>query len=164
LATLLTAYSLRNPCRFYFAPAALLGFTLRSFLLSQGIRSVSGRMNPLTVHFPIYPTPTCVGMGPARETAVSGLPPLRRVPDGPRVFSTRTAGCSPGFMPPGVCRENLDQDFARPPLTRFPAAPYDAAAASQRLDRPSRLLILPRRKTAKAWRSNPFRLSAPLTS
>jgi len=27
------------PCRFYFAPAALMGFTLRSFPLSKGIRS-----------------------------------------------------------------------------------------------------------------------------
>jgi hypothetical protein len=37
------------PCRFYFAPAALMGFTLRSFLLSKGIRSSSHRMNPRIV-------------------------------------------------------------------------------------------------------------------
>jgi hypothetical protein len=28
-----------SPCRFYFTPAALLGFALRSFLLSKGIRT-----------------------------------------------------------------------------------------------------------------------------
>jgi hypothetical protein len=33
LVTLVTAYALRVPGRFYFAPAALVGFTLRSFLL-----------------------------------------------------------------------------------------------------------------------------------
>jgi len=37
------------PCRFCFTPAALVGFTLRSFLLSKGIRGVSPRMSPPTV-------------------------------------------------------------------------------------------------------------------
>jgi hypothetical protein len=41
-----------NPCRFYFTPAALLGFTLRSFPLSKGIRCVTARKHPLTV-FPL---------------------------------------------------------------------------------------------------------------
>jgi hypothetical protein len=38
-----------TPRRFYFAPAALLGFTLRSLLLRGGIRCVSARMLPHTV-------------------------------------------------------------------------------------------------------------------
>jgi hypothetical protein len=38
-----------SPCRFCFTPAALLGFTLRSFLLPEGIRRVSGRKDPRTV-------------------------------------------------------------------------------------------------------------------
>jgi hypothetical protein len=33
-----------NPCRFFFTPAALLGFTLRRLVLREGIRSVSTRM------------------------------------------------------------------------------------------------------------------------
>jgi hypothetical protein len=37
------------PCRFCFTPAALMGFALRSFLLAEGIRSVTTRKNPLTV-------------------------------------------------------------------------------------------------------------------
>jgi hypothetical protein len=41
-----------NPCRFCFTPAALLGFTLRSFPLSKGIRHVTARKHPLTV-FPL---------------------------------------------------------------------------------------------------------------
>jgi len=38
-----------SPCRPFFTPAALLGFTLRSFLLPKGIHGVSARMNPPTV-------------------------------------------------------------------------------------------------------------------
>ena len=49
LITLLTAYSLRALAGFSFTPAALLGFPLRSFLLSQGIRRVSARKDPHTV-------------------------------------------------------------------------------------------------------------------
>jgi hypothetical protein len=37
------------PCRSFFIPAALVGFTLRSFLLTEGARSVSARTNPHTV-------------------------------------------------------------------------------------------------------------------
>jgi hypothetical protein len=38
-----------NPRRFCFAPAALLGFTLRSFLLSKGDRPFPSRPDPRTV-------------------------------------------------------------------------------------------------------------------
>jgi len=38
-----------SPCRFCFTPAALLGFALRSFLLTEGIRCVSARKHPLAV-------------------------------------------------------------------------------------------------------------------
>jgi len=37
------------PCRLFFTPAALLGFTLRSFLLQKGTRAITARMSPLTV-------------------------------------------------------------------------------------------------------------------
>lgn len=39
LVTLVTVYALRVPGRLYFAPAALVGFALRSVLLSQGTRA-----------------------------------------------------------------------------------------------------------------------------
>jgi hypothetical protein len=38
-----------SPCRPCFVPAALLGFALRSFLLTEGIRHVSGRKHPHAV-------------------------------------------------------------------------------------------------------------------
>jgi hypothetical protein len=37
LVTLVVAYTRRIPSRLFFTPAALLGFTLRSFLLPGGI-------------------------------------------------------------------------------------------------------------------------------
>jgi len=39
----------RIPCRFCFAPAALLGFTLRRFPLPEGLRNLSAERNPPTV-------------------------------------------------------------------------------------------------------------------
>jgi hypothetical protein len=50
-----------NPCRFCFTPAALMGFTLRSFLLSQGIRHVSGSENPPAVPPAVVPSAETVG-------------------------------------------------------------------------------------------------------
>jgi len=38
-----------NPCRLYFTPTALMGFTLRSVPLSKGIRRVSARKHPHAV-------------------------------------------------------------------------------------------------------------------
>jgi hypothetical protein len=73
LATLLTAYSLRNPCRFCFAPAALLGFALRSLLLSRGIRSFPTGRTHLPFLSSVYPH---TGVwGPARRAAVPGFCP-----------------------------------------------------------------------------------------
>jgi hypothetical protein len=37
------------PCRFFFTPAALMRFTLRSFLLPEGIRIITIRNDPHTV-------------------------------------------------------------------------------------------------------------------
>jgi hypothetical protein len=47
------------PRRFCFTPAALLGFTLRSFLLPEGIQPVSGWKAPLTVPPVGIPTSKC---------------------------------------------------------------------------------------------------------
>jgi hypothetical protein len=44
-----------SPCRFCLTPAALLGFTLRSFPLSQGIRCVSARKHPRAVSPAVAP-------------------------------------------------------------------------------------------------------------
>jgi hypothetical protein len=84
------------PCRFCFAPAALLGFTLRSFLLPEGIPPVSERKNPHTV-FPVgIPAPK---HRPARQAAVPGFCPFRESLATEHAVNTPTAGCSPGFGP-----------------------------------------------------------------
>jgi hypothetical protein len=60
-----------SPCRFYFTPAALLGFTLRSFLLSEGIHRVSAAEGP-TYRFTRRFSRRRSG-GPAPRAAVPGL-------------------------------------------------------------------------------------------
>jgi len=43
----------RKPCRFCFAPAALLGFALRRFPLPKGLHGVSAGKNPPAVSLPV---------------------------------------------------------------------------------------------------------------
>jgi hypothetical protein len=63
------------PCRFCFAPAALMGFTLRSFLLSKGIRCFSHSDEP-TYRFSCRCSRRRSD-GPAQQAAVSGFQPFR---------------------------------------------------------------------------------------
>jgi hypothetical protein len=60
-----------SPRRLCFAPAALLGLSLRSFLLAEGTRGFRRRMNPHAVS-PVG-IPAAVGGGPAQRAAASGL-------------------------------------------------------------------------------------------
>jgi hypothetical protein len=64
-----------SPGRACFIPAALVGFALRSFLLTEGTRRVSARVNPLAVS-PVG-NPAARGGGPAQRAAASGLSPFR---------------------------------------------------------------------------------------
>jgi hypothetical protein len=52
---------LPSPCQLYFTPAALLGFALRSFLLSEGIHRVSAGMRPRAVSPVGYPAAEAMG-------------------------------------------------------------------------------------------------------
>jgi hypothetical protein len=89
-----------SPCRFFFTPAALLGFTLRSIALPQGIRGVTTRMNPLTV--PPIGAPAAVAMGRPNEPRFLGFHPCQESLATGRRFSPPTAGCSLGFRPSRV--------------------------------------------------------------
>jgi len=129
------------PCQSCFVPAALLGFTLRSVPLSKGNRIVSDSGEPT------YRSLICI---PLHRGAGAGLTScgfwaltLSRVPNDPRVFSTRTAGCSLGFFPSRVPGRSLDRDFARSPLTRFFNTIYTALPAPQSIDWPLLILICP---------------------
>jgi hypothetical protein len=62
-----------SPCRFCFTPAALLGFALRSFLLSEGIRSFPGGSTHMLFRLPLLPNPNRFKSGPAQQAAAPGL-------------------------------------------------------------------------------------------
>jgi hypothetical protein len=93
---------LPSPCRFYFAPAALLGFALRSFLLPEGIRRVSAGMNPRTVSPVGNPAAGAVGRpnGPRFLGFDPSGSPWRRAG-----VNSPTAGCSLGLHPPGAIQQ-----------------------------------------------------------
>jgi hypothetical protein len=107
-----------------FAPAPVLFHTSSALGIHPSELSpverypaVSGRKNPPTVSSLCIPCALQCGAG-WRDRSFWALT-LSRVPDEPNVFSTRFAGCSPGFMPPEACHDDLGRDFAQPPLTRF---------------------------------------------
>jgi hypothetical protein len=108
------------PCRFCFAPAALMGFTLRSFLLPKGIRTFPSGRTHLPFLPPVIPCAEHKAGSAGRGSWVLALP---GVPDDTCVISAPAAGCSPGFRPSRARREDLDRDFARPPPTRFGVHP-----------------------------------------
>jgi hypothetical protein len=117
---------LPSPCRFCFAPAALLGFALRSFLLSEGIRRVSGRKNPHTVS-PVG-NPVAEGGGPAQRAAVSGLSPFRESLAANAGLVRQPPAAPLGFTLLGSAGGNLVRDFSRTPPARFADARLAANA------------------------------------
>lgn len=98
-----------NPGRLYFAPAALLGFALRSFLLSKGVRHVSVRTHPPTVS-PFGAT-SAETEGPARKAAVPGLLPFQESLATVCVFRATITGCSLGFIPSRVSQHRPQSGF-----------------------------------------------------
>jgi len=95
----------RKPCRFCFAPAALLGFALRRFPLPKGLRDVSAGKNPLAVSLSVT---SDTNAGPAGQTSTS-----RSIPSGSALrsygFLSRRPPAPPlSFTPSGLSREDLD--------------------------------------------------------
>jgi hypothetical protein len=109
---------LPSPCRVWFAPAALLGFTLRSFPLSP---RYPWRLRP--------EGPTCrfsAGTVSVETMTRSGRPrllgfaPCESPSRSARVFSTTVRRLLPWVSPlSGLSCECLDRDPSRSPLTRF---------------------------------------------
>jgi hypothetical protein len=106
------------PCRSCFVPAALMGFTLRSFLLAEGARCVSARPDPHTVLPVGAPVPTNRD-GPAQQAAVPGLWPFRESLATIELLTRSPLDAPVGFTLLGFCYESRNQDSARSPLTRF---------------------------------------------
>ena len=57
VATPLDGFRPSNPCRFCFTPTALLGFALRSFPPSQGIRAFPPKSTHGPFHLGVFPPP-----------------------------------------------------------------------------------------------------------
>jgi hypothetical protein len=149
------------PRRFCFTPAALLGFTLRSFLLPQGIRHVSGRKHPLTV-FPAV-VPDAEALGRPDRPRFLGFDPCWSPWRPQACLAPRPLDAPMGLPLPGSARGSLDQDFARPPLTRFAARPTNRpdhrrhrVSIGSRLATPFRCS-----KLHRVGRSDPRRVFAP---
>jgi hypothetical protein len=122
------------PCRFCFAPAALVGFALRSFLLPQGIQAFPPEAP--TYRFSRDCARRRSGM-PASRAAVSGLLPLRESLAGRHEFNVPSAGCSLGLRPSRVIR--------RAPWPGFRPASSHALSTAGRS----------RRRSASEYRSMP---------
>ena len=106
-----------SPCRLYFVPAALLGFTLRSFLLPKGTRASSARMNPRAVFPAGYPAAEAVGRpsGPR----LLGFDPFES-PWQPDTWLARQLLAAPlGFALLGSASDSLAWAFTQAPPTRF---------------------------------------------
>lgn len=105
------------PCQLCFMPAALLGFSLRSFLLPQGTRRVSAREDPHTV--PASVIPSAEAGGRPGSPRFLGFCPC----ESPSRLTTGLA-CQPpdtplGFALVGFACGNLRRAFARRPLLCF---------------------------------------------
>jgi hypothetical protein len=110
-----------HPGRFCFAPAALMGFTLRSVLRAKGAPGVSAVSEP-TYRCSFRYTLRHEGGRPARKAAVSGPRPFERPLQNGAGLAHRPPDAPLGFSLPGFTDEGLLRDFARNPLTRFPVA------------------------------------------
>ena len=85
-----------NPCRFYFAPTALLGFTLRSVPPSQGFRPFPTGRSHRPLRSGVFPPPKRLA---GLQSPGPWVLTLARIPYARHVFSAPPAGCSPGFRP-----------------------------------------------------------------
>jgi hypothetical protein len=110
-----------SPRRFCFAPTALLGFTLRSFPLPQGIRCVSARKDPRTVSPAVATVAETTGR-PGRPRFL-GFDPCRspwRLDAG---LAHQPLAAPLGFALLGLANSSLGRTLTRPPLTRFVTCP-----------------------------------------
>jgi hypothetical protein len=129
-----------SPSRFSFAPAALMGFTLRSFPLSQGIHASPRGRTHLPFLLPFLPVPKHRA-GPAGRGFWALT--LARVPGDRSGISAPTTGCSHGFHPSRV--------FHRKPWPSFrPASSHALAEPARRRARGA-----PESRSASGWSHPP---------
>ncbi len=91
-----------SPCRSCFIPAALLGFALRSFPLSKGIRAFPHGWTRLPFHLSVAPTDEAEGR--PNRPRFPGFDPSESPWRPARLLAGRYAGCSLGLHPLRACR------------------------------------------------------------
>jgi len=105
------------PRRFCFAPAALMGFTLRSVFLWKGIRRVTTRIAPHAVQ-PIG-IPAAETVGRPNWPRLLGRYPFRSPSRSDRCLVRRSLDAPLGFALLGFTIESLVRAFTQTPLSRF---------------------------------------------
>jgi hypothetical protein len=151
------------PRRFSFTPAALLGFTLRSFLPPRGRRTFPYRRDPRTV--PPAGGTTCQAEGRPRRPRFLGFTSRKSLAT-ERGFSTSTAGGSPGFDPSRVRSRQPGPGF-RPTSSLalcLPAFFRVAAGAPEYRSATACLRSSPRVQSQEGVRRDPSRVPAPVQS
>jgi hypothetical protein len=105
------------PCRFSFTPAALMGFTLRSVLLPEGIRVIA----PGRTHLPFYLAvfPPIESPGRPDRLRFLGFSPSESAWQPDECLVRRLLAPPLGFTLLGFFGKSLDRDFAQSPLTRL---------------------------------------------
>jgi hypothetical protein len=142
-----------SPCRFCFAPAALMGFTLRSLLLSRGNRGVSTRLHPPTVS--LTGIPCAETQGRLGKPRFLGFDPLRS-PWRPSVCLARQPLDAPlGFSLLGPATKTLARISPGLLSRAFSGGSKPAPAAPQSITRPS-FRPLRRRSKLRSGRGQPF--------
>lgn len=153
------------PRRFFFAPAALMGFSLRSQPAAEGTPAFP----PGCAHLPFLPrnNPPPKAGGRLRRPRFLGFnPPGRPVTPG-MCLAHRKLATPLGFALLGFAREGLGRDFAPPPLTRFYELAMNASTARRpRVSIGLRLALLTARRASTHGQDqgNPYRVSAPSQS
>jgi len=153
----------RIPCRFSFAPAALMGFTLRRSPSREVFAGLSTGRNPHTVCPAVFLPPE--GARPARRTSVTGLIPPESAWRPRGVLIRQPLAPPMGFAPLRPATKTLNPNFSGPPLARF-TGPGDCSPnspAPQSIDRSS-LRSVRRNTEVHTGRSNPSGVLAPACS
>jgi hypothetical protein len=113
-----------NPCRFCFAPTALLGCTLRSFPHSGSMQTFP----PTLAHLPFYPAlyPPPKRLSRPAGPQFLGLNPPEHPWQSNACLARRLLAAPLGFTLLGPTAEGLARDFARAPLTCLAMGPKAA--------------------------------------
>jgi hypothetical protein len=147
------------PCRFYFAPAALLGFALRSLLLPQGTDGVSAAVDPRAVSPVVLPTadaagrpdrPRLLGFHPCRSPLPVSALLTRWPPDAPLGFAL----LGPANAGLGRLTPTASHALGRPPCGN-PHAPQSVKGSR---------LVRCQLRTSRGHADSPYRVLAPVRS